>query len=220
MNEQQPQQEVIEAQEDIVESKRNEREQAAAYAVMGLFFGVLIATLSLLFLDKQKQSTISSLDQQIQQEVTTPLASLAKDEQKVETVTKQLASLNSALSSRLKFATILDDLRKRAYGKSAWTALSYKDNEFAISGYTDNFEELNKAVVAVKSAPSVKETKLTNATINEETKKVEFSLTVIVDNALYKVNATKAAALTTSATAGTAASAQTSANALSQQVPF
>lgn len=219
MNEQQPQQEVIETQEDIVESKRNEREQAASYAVMGLFFGVLIATLSLLFLDKQKQSTISTLDQQIQQEVTAPLASLAKDEQKVGTVTKQLTSLNNALSSRLKFATILDDLRKRAYGKSAWTALSYKDNEFSISGYTDNFEELNKAVTAVKSAPSVKETKLTNASINEETKKVEFSLTVIVDNALYKANATKAAALT-SATSGTATAAQASANALTQQVPF
>jgi Tfp pilus assembly protein PilN len=151
-------------------------------------------------MQKSKQNKLLTLDQQIAEEVATPLKSLEDEQIKNTTILAQLAALNTALSGRTRFSQLLSDLKANQYKKSLWSDFSVQNSTISISGKVDSYQDVAKAVAAMRNIKAVTDVKLSSASADKESAKVTFMVTITYDPSLYKVTQTEPPASLTPAT--------------------
>ena len=174
-------QEAVEQAEESIERTTSSREEIGAFVIFGLLVSVIISTIIIFGLQKSKEAKISGLSEQIQSEVKSQLTTLAKEQKEITTVLNQLDALSLALTSRVKHSLLFADLKSHQLKKSQWSQVSVEGKTVSITGSADDFEGVAKAVAALRDMKAAESVKLTSAGLNEETKKVDFSLTVTLD---------------------------------------
>jgi len=185
----------------IEDSATQGTESGVALLVIGVSLAVMIGSLITFGSLKSKQSAIDSLDLSIKNDVTAPLAALEKEQEQIATIKSQLGSLKTALNSREEFGKILSDISSNQIKKSQLTTLSIQENDVALSGSVDNYSDLSKLVAAYRNLSTISEVKLSSATTSDESKKIEFSMSMKIDRSKYKVKgATKETASTSQKT--------------------
>ena len=157
-----------------------------SYFVIGLFIAVFVSLIVVLGLEKAKANKLEALEKEINNEVTIPLNSLAKEKKQIDLVSKQLEVLSTALSGRIKYSQILDDLRNGQYKQSLWTSFTIQQDKISIQGSASDFESVGKTVAAFRQIKSVKDVSLKSVTVNNETNAVDFSVTIQFNPSLYK----------------------------------
>jgi len=179
--------ELNKAREAVSGSETHDREETIAYFIVGIFIAVLIAVLFSIFFLKQKEAKLTSLDEEINQSVTQPLQSYGGTLIKVVTILAQLDALNAALNSRIKYSSILTDLANLEFKKSRWTSVALqKDDTMVISGSADSFEDVAKAVIALRSLKAATDTKLSSANVNAESGKIDFVVNLKINKTMYR----------------------------------
>lgn len=156
-----------------------------AYFVVGLFCAVLVLIIVVYGLERSKNNAIAALDESIKIEVTDPLSAMAKERKQNDDVIRQLATLTTALSGRVKYSQLMTDMSSGLYKKSMWTTFSLQDNVITISGVADSFDDAAKTVAAYRKLKTVKEIDLKSVNLNSEIGKVDFSYTITFDNKNY-----------------------------------
>ncbi|MDH4358529.1 MAG: hypothetical protein OEV37_01080 [Candidatus Berkelbacteria bacterium] len=190
---------VKETEEEIgsATKKAGSKEEAAAYFIIGLFLACIVSMIAVFALMKSKEAKISNLEEQIQNEVTGPLKELESEEKEVASVLGQIETLTSALTERVKYASLINDLKSNLYKKSLWGQFSFQKDTAAITGTVDSFEDLAKTVSVYKKMKGAQDVQLTGVSVNAETKKIDYSLTIKLDMSLYKINGAKPQATAT-----------------------
>jgi len=184
---------VEQTEENIEKTTTHKTEEAVSYFLVGLFGATIISVLILLGIQKGKEMKIATYDQQIKTEVTDQLIALAPEKKQMETVLSQLDALTIALTSRVKYSSMMTDFENNTFKKSLWTNFSLSQNTISINGTADDYESAAKAAASYRNIKAVRDVKLTSATSNEESKKVDFVLSITFDSSLYKTTATKTA---------------------------
>jgi len=164
------------------------KEEAVAYFIIGLFLACIVSMIAVFALIKSKEAKVSNLEEQIQSEVTSPLKDLEKEEKEVASVLGQIETLTKALTERVKYASLINDLKSNLYKKALWSQLSFQKDTATISGSVDTFEDLAKTVSVYKKMKGVGEVQLTSASVNTETKRIDYGLTIKLDMSSYKIN--------------------------------
>jgi len=185
----------------VLESIKSEVDQSAqkgseasllTYFLIGLSAAVIISAIYLLAAYKTKQMKIATLVQQIEEEVTVPLKNLASDKKQSDIVLKQLETLTTALSGKIRYSKMLGDLTAKQYKKSRWSSFTYQGDTISIAGQADNYEGAAKAVMAMRLPKAVQDVKISSATGDEKEKKVNFSVSLKVNPDLYRAAALEA----------------------------
>jgi len=172
--------------DDITESVDDNKEQVLSYFIIGVFVAVLFLCVVFLGMQKTRLNKLVTLDTQINQEVTIPLKAMDNEVKQNETVLKQLNILTMMLSGREKYSTLIGDLRNNLFKKTLWDNLSVQKNTIAISGKVDKFEDIAEVTAGLKNVKAVKEIKLRSATLDKESGKINYSLSIAYDETLYK----------------------------------
>lgn len=170
---------------DIASSYGVSKEDIISNFIFGIALAVVISVLPVLIISKTKQSKIDSLQAQYQQEVTDQLATLKKEESDQALMVKQIEVLTTALSSKVKNSSMLDAFNKNTFKRSRWTSMSLDEGTITLSVSSDSFDDMAKTTAAYRGMSSVESVKLTDAALNEETGKVDFSLELDVDKKSY-----------------------------------
>ena len=199
----------------VLESIKTEVDQSAqkgseasllTYFLIGVSSAVIITSIYLLAAYKTKQMRLATLGQQIEEEVNTPLKNLASDKKQSDIVLKQLETLTTTISGRIKLSKLMGDLIAKQYKKSRWDTFTYQGDTISISGQTDNYEDAAKAVMAMRLPKMVQDVKISSATGDDKDKKVNFSVSLKVNPDLYRAAALEAKSTptgTATATPGT-----------------
>jgi Tfp pilus assembly protein PilN len=148
--------------------------------IIGLSLAVVIGAIFIFANMKAKDAQIESLNATIERDVTTPLASLTKESAQIDTVKQQLAVLTDSLKSKYEYSKFIEDLSAKQYKKSRWTSINIVAGSATITGEVDYFEDLAKAISALKTSAYVEDVNLTQASVNEDTGKIEFGVTMVV----------------------------------------
>ncbi len=172
--------------EDISDIADSGGQEKAVYFVIGLSIATLLASLFVFGLKSSKISQISSLDIQIEEQVTAPLKTLAKEEKQVTAIGNQLDVLSTALSSRIKYGQIFKELALNTYKKIKWVSVDYSEERVVINGAADDFISASKAVTAFENFDAVKKVDLTSANIDESSGSIQFALELEIDETGYK----------------------------------
>jgi Tfp pilus assembly protein PilN len=170
---------------EIQEDEGKDNEVRLSYFVIGIFAGILLVLIFSMAWQKSKQYKIDSLNQKVA-DLNNQLKSLEGQEDQSDTLLQQIDIFTSALSGRVKQSQFLGDLRSYQYKKSRWTGLNFSKNTVVINAQVDNFDDMAKAVVAMRSLKAAKDVEVTAVNINQESKKVEFIMTITLDTVLYQ----------------------------------
>lgn len=175
--------------EDIAEATGESPQEKIAFFIIGLALAVVACSIYVFGLQKYKNSQISYLDQQISDEVTTPLKNLSKDKAQADLVLSQIDVLTTSLSKRIKYDQVLKDFRDNQYKNARWTSFAFDDSkgEITISGVAGNFDDMAKTVTAFRGMKAVQDVKLVSFGINADSKEVSFTISAKVDLSSYKV---------------------------------
>lgn len=180
---------VTDASKDIASSYSTSKEDVVAYFIFGIAFAAIIAIVPVLIISKTKESRIASLEQQYKQDVTDQLSALKKEQKDQVLMAKQIDALSVALDSRIKNSQLLEAFGKNTLKKTKWTALTLDNGALSLSLSADNFDDVAKTVSAYRNMESVKSVKLTSATNNESSDKIDFAINISVDMSQYIVKA-------------------------------
>lgn len=170
---------------EIEETSGPGRDVLMVYFIFGVFLAVAAILITVFTLEKTKEMKIASLNDQIKQEVTDPLLSLAADEQQVKTVSNQLDTLTAAISNKQQYSKLISDLAAGLFKNSSWKSFNLTGSQISISATCDNFLDVARTVASLRTVKSVKDVKLASSNINSDTSKVEFSLNIIFDPSYY-----------------------------------
>lgn len=185
----------------VLESIKTEVDQSAqkgseasllTYFLIGLSSAVIITSIYLLAAYKTKQMKVATLDQQIEEEVTVPLKNLSSDKKQSDVVLKQLETLTTALSSKVRYSKMMGDLTAKQYKKSRWATFTYQGGTISISGQADNYADAAKAVMAMRLPKAVQDVKISSATGDDKDKKINFSVSLKINPDLYRAAALEA----------------------------
>jgi Tfp pilus assembly protein PilN len=174
---------------DISESSGSGRDEVLSYFIIGVFVGVVVLAVSFLTIEKTRQSKISSLSQQMQQEVDVPMQSLATEKVQNDEIIKQLSTLTSVLAGRVDYSKLFDDLRGGQYKKSLWTNFALQKDSITITAKADNYADVAKAVAALRQLKAVKDVSLSSASLDKESGKINFTVNISYNPSLYKASA-------------------------------
>lgn len=177
---------ILESVKESITETTQKTEESASYFIVGLAAAVVIAVIVVLAAVSSKNAQIATYDEQIKTDVTNQLANLEKEQKQISSVFTQLDTLESSLSKRIKYSQLFSDLTKNQYQKSKWTAVTVQGDAVSITGEANSFEDVAKTVVALKSLESVKNIKLTSATLSQERQVISFVIDVKVDLKGYK----------------------------------
>jgi len=177
--------------QDIVEGSSGKKEEIVSYFVIGIFVGVFVFCIILMGIHKTKENKLNFLTDQIQSEVTEPLASLTKEEKQSEAITAQLSALTLSLSQRSNISQLLSDLLKDQYKKSQWTDFNLQGDTLTISGKVDTYQEVAKVVSAIRELSAISQAEISSAVADQETGKIIFTLNAKYDQSLYAVAGAK-----------------------------
>ena len=178
--------------DDITESVDENKEQVLSYFIIGVFAAVIILCVIFLGMQKARVNKLATLDTQINQEVSVPLKAMDSEVKQNETVLKQLNILSTMLSGREKYSTLLGDLKNNLFKKTLWDTFSVQKDTIALSGRVDKFEDVAKVTAGLKGVKAVKDIKLRSAALDKESGKVNYSLSITYDSALYKTSGASA----------------------------
>lgn len=181
--------------EDISDIGEGDNQDKATYFIIGLSIATVLVSIFVFALSMSKSSQIKSLDVQINEQVTIPLKNLAKERKQVTAVSSQLDVLNTALSSRIKYAQLVKDLATNTYKQSKWTGIDYSEEKIVISGASDDFLSASKVVSALENFKVVKSVNLTSVNIEEESKMIEYVIELEIDQTGYKFLSQKKSSL-------------------------
>jgi hypothetical protein len=198
--------------EDITGATGESSQEKVAFFIIGLALAVVACSIYVFGSIKYKNSQISSLDQQINDEVTTPLKNLSEEKAQADLVLSQIDALTTSLSKRIKYDQILKDFRDNQYKNARWTSFGFSndDKKITISGSAGNFDDVAKTVAAVKGMKAVQDVKLVSVSINTDSKEVNFTVDAEVDFSPYEVlSSTGSSALQSTATPGSSAQVTT-----------
>lgn len=184
--------------EDI-EQVAESPETGISYLIVGVSLAVLVGAILTFASVKSKQSTIDSLIVSIENDVTAPLATLSQEQKQVATIKNQLSSLKTALNSREQFGKVLATISNNLLKNSMLTSAVVQEENVTMSGSADNYSDVTKLVAAYRQVTAVEEVQLSSATLNEESDKVDFSLSLKIDRSKFKMNSTKTSASSKSA---------------------
>jgi Tfp pilus assembly protein PilN len=175
--------------EDIAGATGESSQEKIAFFIIGLALAVVACSIYVFGSQKYKNSQISSLDQQINDEVTTPLKNLSEEKAQADLVLSQIDALTTSLSKRIKYDQILKDFRDNQYKSARWTSFGFNDNgkKITISGVAGNFDDVAKTVAAIKGMKAVQDVKLVSVSINADSKEVNFTIDAEVDFSPYKL---------------------------------
>ena len=173
--------------EDISDVSEEGSQAKAVYFIIGLSIATIAVSIFTFALSMSKDSQISSLDAQIEEQVTIPLNNLAKERKQVTAISGQLDILNTALSGRIKYALLVKDLATNTYKQSKWTGIDYTQDKIVLSGSADDFTSASKVVSAFEGFKSVESVNLTSVNIEEESGAVEYVLELEVNQTGYKL---------------------------------
>lgn len=179
-------QKAVEQAEESIERATSSRGETAAFVIFGLLLAVVVGTVIIFGLQKSKEAKISSLSGQIQSEVRDQLATLSKEQKEITTVLGQLDALSTALSSRVKQSLLFNDLKAHQLKKSRWSQVSIENKVVTITGSADDFGSVAKAVAALRGMKAVESIKLASANLNQDTQKVEYSLSITLNTKQYE----------------------------------
>jgi len=172
--------------EDISDVAEGDGQEKAVYFIIGLSIATILVSIFSFALSMSKDSQITSLDTQINEQVTVPLANLAKERKQVTAISGQLDVLNTALTSRIKYGQMIKDLATNTYKQSQWTGIDYSDEKIILSGTSDDFLGASKAVSALEKFKAVKSVNLTSVNIEKESKLIEYVVEIEVDQTGYQ----------------------------------
>ena len=192
---------LLESFKSEVTETEDTKETSVAFVLIGLAIAVVVAVVVLFAFNSSKNNQLSALDQQIQNDVTVPLKNLAGEKKQTDSILDQISVLTTVLNKKLTLSQMLIDLSNNQYKLSRWSSLSYSQDKVTITAVADNFEDVLKTYNALKATKSVKSAKLVSTNINENTKKIEFTMEFSVNTDLYKVVPKTAATATTTTTA-------------------
>jgi len=167
--------------EDIADVAEGDNQEKAVYFIIGLSIATVLVSIFVFALSMSKSSQIQSLDAQINEQVTIPLKNLAKERKQVTAIASQLDVLNTALSSRVKYAQLIRDLATNTYKQSKWTGIDYSEEKIVLSGAADDFLSVSKVVSALENFKVIKSVNLTSVNIEEESKSIEYMIELEVD---------------------------------------
>lgn len=181
----QEQNKLLQSVKDDLSASRERSDEAVSYFIIGLSLAVIASIIFLLTYTSSKKSQIETYDEQIKNEVTTPLKTLEKEEGELSNISSQIDLLAASLSKRTKYSAILSDLAANQYKKSRWTGFNIKDGNLIIKGQADNFIDVAKSITAMKRLNSIKSIKLTNVNLDQDSKKIDFTVEAKADLKSY-----------------------------------
>lgn len=179
--------------EDIEQASESP-EIGISYLIVGVSLAVLVGAILTFASVKSKQSTIDSLKVSIENDVTAPLAALSQEQKQVTTIKNQLSSLKTALNSREQFGKILATISVNLLKSSMLTSAVVQEDNITMSGSAGNYIDVAKLVAAYRQVAVVEEVQLSSATLNEESDKVDFSLSLKIDRSKFKMSNAKTTA--------------------------
>lgn len=174
------------ASKGIASSYGVSKDDIIAYFIIGISLAIVVSVIPVLVISKTKQSKIAALDTEYQDTVTTQLATLKKEQASQAAVAAQIDALTSVLASRMKNSALIEDLGKNTLKRAKWTAVTLNGDSVSLNMTVDNFEDMAKAVAAYRNVSSVSSVKLTSASSNEGSGKVDFAVELKVDLSAYK----------------------------------
>lgn len=178
-------QKFLESVKEDIGLPKNNSADTFSYFVIGLFCAVIVLIILVLGLSRAKESKAAALDVSIEEEVTAPLKSLAKEKKTNDLVMSQLGVLSDAVSARIKYSQLMNDLSANQYKKSQWNSFTLQQDKISIQGAADSFEDAAKAVVAFRQMAAVSNVSLKAVNLNDESGKVDFTLDITYDNKSY-----------------------------------
>jgi Tfp pilus assembly protein PilO len=174
--------------EDISSAPEGEDQTKAVYFMIGLALATILVSIFTFALTMSKQSQITSLETQIEEEVTIPLNNLAKERKQVTAITGQLDVLSTALSSRIKYGQIVKDLASNTYKQTRWSSLDYgEEGQVVLTGVADDFSNTSKAVSAFENFKITKIVDLSSVSIDESSGSVQYTFNMELDESGYKI---------------------------------
>lgn len=174
-------------------------EVGVSYLIVGVSIAILLGGILTFGSVKSKQSTVDSLMVSIENDVTAPLAALEKEQKQIATIKNQLDSLKTALDSREQFGKLLSTISSNILKKSSLTSLAVQDEDITMSGSANSYADVSKVVAAYRQVDVVTDVKLSSASLNAETDKIDFSLTIKVDRSKFRIKAQTSSASAKSA---------------------
>ncbi len=172
---------------DDIEQVSKTPEVGVSYLIVGVSIAILLGAILTFGSIKSKQSTVESLDVSIENDVTAPLASLKKEQKQISTIKNQLDSLKIALDSREQFGKLLSTVSSNILKKSSLISLAVQDEDITMSGSADSYADVSKVVTAYRQVDIVTDARLSSASLNTETQKIDFSLAIKVDRSKFRL---------------------------------
>ena len=178
-------------------------ENSATYFIFGVALAVICSIIPILILHKTKEATVFSLNQQIQEEVTTPLQTLTAEQKTQQNIVAEIEALTAALNSKVQNSKIIELLSSNQLKNSQWVSFSQvSEGKITISEVVSSFDDIPKVFAAYRKATGVENVTLSNADVGEDGK-ITFSANLTVDPGLFKIAPVKATIESLQSNAGT-----------------
>ena len=179
---------VISSVKEIVEEAGQKSEYSAYFFIIGVslavFAGLVLGMANL----KSKQNELESYKQKIQNDVNVPLSQYSGSSAQVKYLSSQISFLKIALSKKIDFASLVNELVKNQYQRAKWTNFSLSSSEITIEMKADNFDEMNQSIKALGLARGVKQAQLSEVSVNPDDGSVSYTAILQVDYNLYKLS--------------------------------
>ncbi|MFH1855169.1 MAG: hypothetical protein ABH810_02050 [bacterium] len=178
---------VISSVKESVEEAGQKSEFSAYFFIIGvslaIFAGLVLGMANL----KSKQNELETYKQKIQNDVNVPLSKYSGSSSQVKYLSSQISFLKIALSKKIDFASLLNELVKNQYQRAKWTNFSLSSSEVTIEMKADNFDEMNQSIKALGLAKGVKQAQLSEVSVNPDDGSVSYTAKLQVDYNLYKL---------------------------------
>jgi len=177
---------LLESVRKSVDVGENSTTEGFSYFLIGLFFAVLIIIIVIFGMEKLKTNKLASLEEVYKSDVTAPLESMSKEKAESDIAVKQLEVLTMALGGRIKYSQLMNDMTASQYKKSLWSAFTLRKDTISIQATADSFDDAARSVAAFRSMEAVKDASLKAVNVDENTKKVNFTIQITFDSSSYK----------------------------------
>lgn len=175
--------------EDISDVSEGNNQEKSIFFIVGLSVATVLVSIFVLALSLSRNAQITSLEAQIEKQVTVPLNNLKEETKRVTDISVQLDVLNTALSSRVRYPLIVKDLASHTYKESRWNSIDYEEGMVVLSGVADDFIGVSKVVSALEDFGSVKVVDLTSVNIDSQAGAIDYSIEFEVDETAYTYKA-------------------------------
>ncbi len=177
---------LLESVRRSVDVGENSTTEGFSYFLVGLFFAVFIIIIVIFGMEKLKTNKLASLEEVYKSDVTAPLEAMSKEQAESDTAVKQLEVLTMALGGRIKYSQLMNDMTAGQYKKSLWSAFTLRKDTISIQATADTFDDAARSVAAFRSLEAVEDASLKAVKVDENTKKVNFTIQITFDPSLYK----------------------------------